>query len=135
MGMGSAGVPGAYLSESRAGPRRVAAGCNDMEIRGGSVRRKRGSLSRRSRLSRLRQKRNRQKPAVPPIIVDETLEPTDFGRIRRGDVVGISAHTLNASRAYAVGRRAREQGAKVIFGGVHVSLFPEEAFRFGSATS
>jgi radical SAM superfamily enzyme YgiQ (UPF0313 family) len=70
-----------------------------------------------------------------PIIVDETLEPTDFRRIQPGDVVAISVHTLNAARGYAIGRVARRMGAHVIFGGVHASLFPEEAFQVGDAHS
>jgi len=70
-----------------------------------------------------------------PTIVDETLEPTDFARIHPGDIVGISVHTLNAARGYAVGRAARERGAWVVFGGVHASLFPEESFQFGEAHS
>ena len=70
-----------------------------------------------------------------PVIVDETLETTDFDRIQPGDVVGISVHTMNVSRGYAVGKRARERGAWVVFGGVHASLFPEEAFQLGAAHS
>ena len=70
-----------------------------------------------------------------PIIVDETLEPVDEERIQPGDVVGISVHTLNAFRGYVVGKAARARGATVIFGGVHASLFPKEAFEFGAAHS
>ena len=62
-----------------------------------------------------------------PVIIDETLEPTNFARIQPGDVVGIGIHTMNATRGYAVGRQARARGATVVFGGVHASLFPEEA--------
>ena len=70
-----------------------------------------------------------------PAIVDETLDATDFSRINPGDIVGISVHTLNAARGYAIGRIARQRGASVIFGGVHASLFPEEAFQLGGAHS
>jgi radical SAM superfamily enzyme YgiQ (UPF0313 family) len=70
-----------------------------------------------------------------PVIVDETLEPTDFAQIQRGDVVGIGIHTMNAARGYAVGRQARARGATVVFGGVHASLFPEEALELGGAHS
>jgi radical SAM superfamily enzyme YgiQ (UPF0313 family) len=65
--------------------------------------------------------------------VDETLEQIDPGTIQPGDVVGIGIHTLNALRGYEVGRIARERGAWVIFGGVHTSLYPEEAFELGGA--
>jgi radical SAM superfamily enzyme YgiQ (UPF0313 family) len=68
-----------------------------------------------------------------PIVTDETLDPLDPNRIQPGDVVGISVHTMNAARGYAVGRLARERGAWVIFGGVHASLFPDEAIEHGRA--
>jgi hypothetical protein len=70
-----------------------------------------------------------------PAIVDETLEPLDFSGIGPGDVVGISIHTMNVARGYAVGRAAQERGARVVFGGIHASLFPTEAFQLGGADS
>ena len=45
-------------------------------------------------------------------------------RIQPGDIVGISVHTGNALRGYAVGRMARERGAWVVYGGIHATLFP-----------
>jgi radical SAM superfamily enzyme YgiQ (UPF0313 family) len=68
-----------------------------------------------------------------PKIVDETLERLDPQTIKAGDVVGIGIHTLNALRGYEVGRIAHECGAYVVFGGVHASLYPEEAFAHGAA--
>jgi radical SAM superfamily enzyme YgiQ (UPF0313 family) len=70
-----------------------------------------------------------------PEICDETLESLDPGRIQAGDVVGIGIHTGNALRGYAVGRLARERGAFVVFGGIHASLYPEEALELGAAHS
>ncbi len=70
-----------------------------------------------------------------PIIVDEALEQTDFSKIGKGDVVGIGIHTSNALRGYSVGQQARERGAWVVFGGIHASLFPEEAHKLGGAHS
>src|SRR3990170_2121423 len=70
-----------------------------------------------------------------PVLSDETLEPTDLERIRSGDVVGIGIHTGNALRGYAIGRQARERGAVVVVGGIHATLFPEEAFARGGAHS
>jgi radical SAM superfamily enzyme YgiQ (UPF0313 family) len=70
-----------------------------------------------------------------PIIVDETLEPVDFARVQPGDVVGIGIHTSNALRGYQIGREARQRGAWVVFGGIHATLFPEEASERGSAHS
>ncbi|MGE5486833.1 MAG: B12-binding domain-containing radical SAM protein, partial [bacterium] len=42
-------------------------------------------------------------------------------------------HTANALRGFEVGRLARERGAYVVFGGIHASLYPEEAFERGAA--
>jgi radical SAM superfamily enzyme YgiQ (UPF0313 family) len=68
-----------------------------------------------------------------PIIVDEGLESLDVEKISKGDVVGIGIHTSNARRGYEVGLKARERGAYVIFGGIHASLYPEEAYELGGA--
>jgi radical SAM superfamily enzyme YgiQ (UPF0313 family) len=71
--------------------------------------------------------------AGDPILVDESLEPVDPETIQAGDIVGISVHTGNALRGYAVGRMARARGAWVVYGGIHATLFPEEALEIGEA--
>ena len=68
-----------------------------------------------------------------PIITDETLEAIEPDSIQPGDVVGIGIHTANASRGYEVGRMARERGANVIYGGIHATLYPDEAHDLGAA--
>jgi radical SAM superfamily enzyme YgiQ (UPF0313 family) len=68
-----------------------------------------------------------------PVLVDESLEKLDPQTIRSGDVVGISVHTGNALRGYEVGRLAHDRGARVVYGGIHATLFPEEAFERGAA--
>jgi len=68
-----------------------------------------------------------------PRIVDETLEPVDSGTIEPGDVVGIGIHTGNALRGYEIGRELRQRGAWVVFGGIHATLFPDEAAEHGAA--
>src|SRR6202034_937300 len=68
-----------------------------------------------------------------PILVDESLEQIVPESIAPGDIVGISVHTGNALRGYAVGRMARERGAWVVYGGIHATLFPEEALNIGHA--
>ena len=68
-----------------------------------------------------------------PAIVDETLVRVDPASIRPGDVVGIGVHTANALRGYEIGRMARERGAYVVFGGIHATLYPEEAAKLGGA--
>ncbi len=69
------------------------------------------------------------------LICDETLEQLDPSRVNPGDAVGIGIHTGNALRGYELGRLVRERGAWVIFGGIHATLYPEEALRLGSAHS
>jgi hypothetical protein len=68
-----------------------------------------------------------------PQIVDETLEPLDIDSIRAGDVVGIGIHTGNALRGYEIGQQARQRGAWVVYGGIHATLFPDEAACHGLA--
>jgi radical SAM superfamily enzyme YgiQ (UPF0313 family) len=68
-----------------------------------------------------------------PLIVDETLDPLDPDTIAPGDVVGIGIHTGNARRGYEIGREARERGAWVVYGGIHATLFPDEAVKHGMA--
>jgi len=68
-----------------------------------------------------------------PILVDETLDPLNQDSVQPGDVVGIGIHTGNALRGYRIGRAARERGAFVVFGGVHATLFPDEAREHGGA--
>jgi radical SAM superfamily enzyme YgiQ (UPF0313 family) len=74
-------------------------------------------------------------PAVygDPAIVDETIEPVSPESIQAGDVVGIGMHTANALRGLEVGRMARERGAWVVFGGIHSTLYPNEAHELGGA--
>jgi radical SAM superfamily enzyme YgiQ (UPF0313 family) len=68
-----------------------------------------------------------------PVLVDETLSQVDPSSIHAGDAVGIGIHTANALRGYEIGKMARSQGAYVIFGGIHATLYPEEALELGGA--
>ena len=61
------------------------------------------------------------------------MEQFDVTSISASDVVGIGIHTGNALRGYEIGRLARQRGAFVIFGGVHATLFPNEAHELGGA--
>jgi radical SAM superfamily enzyme YgiQ (UPF0313 family) len=65
--------------------------------------------------------------------VDETLELLNPDTVAAGDVVGIGIHSGNALRGYEVGRMARERGAKVVYGGIHATLYPNEALEIGAA--
>src|ERR1700729_776509 len=68
-----------------------------------------------------------------PIVTDETLEQIQPELINHGDIVGVGIHTGNALRGMEVGRMARDRGAWVVYGGIHATLYPEEAFELGGA--
>src|SRR5277367_1225738 len=68
-----------------------------------------------------------------PVVTDETLEQIRPELIEPGDIVGIGIHTGNALRGMEVGRTARERGAIVVYGGIHASLYPDEAKELGGA--
>jgi len=68
-----------------------------------------------------------------PFLVDETLEPVNPLDIDAGDIVGIGIHTSNALRGYEIGKVARDRGAYVVFGGIHATLYPNEAHELGGA--
>ncbi|NTU67303.1 MAG: B12-binding domain-containing radical SAM protein [Chlorobiaceae bacterium] len=50
--------------------------------------------------------------------------PEDFSGY---DVVGITSRSLNATKAYAIADRAKEQGKIVLLGGVHPTMLNDEA--------
>jgi len=64
-------------------------------------------------------------------IVDEQIKDIDFSE--NYDLVGISIMTANAPRGYKLAKILREKGTKVIFGGIHASVLPEEALKYGDA--
>ncbi|MFP4419023.1 MAG: B12-binding domain-containing radical SAM protein [Desulfococcaceae bacterium] len=74
---------------------------------------------------------------IPPeldvelVVVDESVrrlpKRADF------DLVGISCLTGTAFRAYDLARFYRKHGARIVLGGVHVTLRPEEAARHADA--
>jgi radical SAM superfamily enzyme YgiQ (UPF0313 family) len=58
-------------------------------------------------------------------IINEVIEEIDFDS--EVDLVGITALTCVVKRAYEIANRFRRKGVKVILGGVHPSLLPQEA--------
>jgi len=49
------------------------------------------------------------------------------------DLVGITATTFTSERAFAIADRFRQRGVKVVLGGVHPSLMPDECLRHADA--
>ena len=64
-------------------------------------------------------------------IVDEMVEDADFGA--PADLVGITAITGTANRAYEIADRFRAKGAKVVLGGVHPTLRTDESLLHAEA--
>ena len=58
-------------------------------------------------------------------ILDEKVEPIDF--LCRPDLVGIAGMTPAINRAYQIADAFRARGVRVVMGGIHVSMMPEEA--------
>jgi radical SAM superfamily enzyme YgiQ (UPF0313 family) len=64
-------------------------------------------------------------------IINDCVETIDFSL--PCDLVGITAITSQAMRAYQIADRFRSQGATVVLGGVHPSLLPQEAMNHADA--
>lgn len=70
-------------------------------------------------------------PEIEYRLVDESVDqvPLDYP----ADLVGISVLTGTALRAYALADHFRGRGIPVVLGGVHTTILPEEAARFGDS--
>jgi len=64
-------------------------------------------------------------PEIEADVIDEEIEEIDFNK--HYDLVGISCMTASAPRAYELSSLFREKGAKVVLGGIHPSVMPDEA--------
>lgn len=64
-------------------------------------------------------------PEVGVQIIDEYLMDIDFDT--DADLIGITAMTSQAERAYQIADEFRRRGKTVVMGGIHVSALPEEA--------
>lgn len=61
-------------------------------------------------------------------IVDENMTAPDYEAMRP-DLVGITAFTSQATRAYELAAQWRARGVPVVMGGIHASMCREEALR------
>jgi radical SAM superfamily enzyme YgiQ (UPF0313 family) len=59
-------------------------------------------------------------------IIDENLGVPDYPAMPRPDLVGITAFTSQAGRAYEVAAHFRAQGVPVIMGGIHATMCQDE---------
>ncbi|MCK5484742.1 MAG: B12-binding domain-containing radical SAM protein [Desulfobacterales bacterium] len=60
-------------------------------------------------------------------IVDENLSTPNYEAMPRPDLVGITAFTSQANRAYEVATHFRRLGVPVVMGGIHATMCLEEA--------
>ena len=70
-------------------------------------------------------------PEVEVSITDEYLDPVDLEQ--PADLVGISATTQTAARAYQLADAFRARGVRVVLGGMHPSALQEEAAQHADA--
>jgi len=63
-------------------------------------------------------------------ILDENLARVDYETLPRPDVVGITAFTSQAPRAYEIAGHFRARGVPVVMGGIHASMCVKEASRY-----
>lgn len=64
-------------------------------------------------------------------IIEEELEDINFDE--ECDLVGISCMTANAPRAYFIAQQFRERGKKVVLGGVHPTILPDEVLKYADS--
>jgi radical SAM superfamily enzyme YgiQ (UPF0313 family) len=60
-------------------------------------------------------------------ILDENLGPVDYAALPRPDLIGITAFTSQAPRAYEIARSFRARGVPVVMGGIHATMCVDEA--------
>jgi radical SAM superfamily enzyme YgiQ (UPF0313 family) len=70
-------------------------------------------------------------PDVDVSLTDENVTGIDFQE--QPDLVGITVLTVTAKRAYEIADTFRARGVKVVLGGVHPSVLPEEASQHADA--
>jgi len=63
---------------------------------------------------------------IPVEIWDENLGPLNYARLNPRTLVGISSMTVTIEGAQKIATRVRQQGSKVVVGGVHATLVPDE---------
>lgn len=66
-------------------------------------------------------------PHVEVQFIDDRIEAIDYDEPR--DLVGISAHTFAALRAYQISAEFKKRDVPVILGGFHPTLMPQEALQ------
>ncbi|MBS3822010.1 MAG: B12-binding domain-containing radical SAM protein, partial [Phycisphaerae bacterium] len=66
-------------------------------------------------------------------VIDENVDTPDYEAMPKPDLVGITAFTSQACRAYEIARAFRSRGVKVVMGGIHATACTEEALQYVDA--
>jgi len=66
-------------------------------------------------------------PDIEVKIIDEAFEKVNFDE--KADLVGLTAQTPVAPRAYQIASEFKKRGVPVVMGGVHASMLPQEALQ------
>lgn len=72
---------------------------------------------------------------IPVEIWDEDLAPLPMHRLGARDLVGITSKTLTIERAKRIALEARQRGARVVIGGTHATLSPDEVVEWADVTA
>ena len=70
-------------------------------------------------------------PHIDLVLYDDRVEEIPYDD--PVDLAAITVQTFTARRAYEIAGEYRQRGVKVILGGMHVSLIPEESARFADS--
>ena len=62
-------------------------------------------------------------------LIDENLDEPEYARLPRPDLVGITAFTSQAPRAYEIAQGFRMRNVPVVMGGIHASMCSDEALQ------
>ncbi len=60
-------------------------------------------------------------------LIDENFVRSEY---EEADLVGISAFTSNINRAYEIAQTYRQRNIKVVIGGIHASMLPDEVLQY-----
>lgn len=60
-------------------------------------------------------------------VFDENVRVPDYAALPRPELVGVTAFTSQANRAYEIAAGFRSRGVPVVMGGIHATMCPDEA--------
>jgi radical SAM superfamily enzyme YgiQ (UPF0313 family) len=66
-------------------------------------------------------------------VFDENVRREDYSLLPKPDLVGITAFTSQADRAYAISTDFRQRGVPVVIGGIHATMCREEAAQWADS--